>query len=376
MVEPASPAPSPSADGTAPGREPAGPPADAPAHERPTIAVIFYRAHELSGNTGFIDTLCAAITERGGTPLPVYCSSLRSADPGLADLLRPASAIITTVLAAGGSAAGQGAEGDWDAGALARLGVPLIQGLCLTSSRGQWQDAAGGLSPIDAAMQVAIPEFDGRLIAVPFSFKEEDAGRHPGDLRRRPPGAASIAVGHARARLAAIPEPRQARRHHAVLLPDEAFPGRQRCFGLDTPASRAVCLPQVARGPLRPRRRFSRRRRHPHPHADRGGRLRHRMAHRPAAQRRTGPRPAGRLPPLVFFSSATGVQQKLTSHWAEPPGERHPDGDDIVLASLRFGNVVVMIQPPRGFGENPVAIYHDPELPPSHHYLAAYLVAG
>jgi cobaltochelatase CobN len=43
-----------------------------------------------------------------------------------------------------------------------------------------------------------------------------------------------------------------------------------------------------------------------------------------------------------------------------------------VLAGLRFGNVIVMIQPPRGFGENPVAIYHDPELPPSHHYLAAY----
>jgi cobaltochelatase CobN len=31
-----------------------------------------------------------------------------------------------------------------------------------------------------------------------------------------------------------------------------------------------------------------------------------------------------------------------------------------------------MVQPPRGFGENPVAIYHDPDLPPSHHYLAAY----
>ena len=31
-----------------------------------------------------------------------------------------------------------------------------------------------------------------------------------------------------------------------------------------------------------------------------------------------------------------------------------------------------MIQPPRGFGENPVAIYHDPDMAPSHHYLAAY----
>ena len=43
-----------------------------------------------------------------------------------------------------------------------------------------------------------------------------------------------------------------------------------------------------------------------------------------------------------------------------------------MLAALRDENVVVMVQPPRGFGANPVAIYHDPDLPPSHHYLAAY----
>ena len=43
-----------------------------------------------------------------------------------------------------------------------------------------------------------------------------------------------------------------------------------------------------------------------------------------------------------------------------------------MVACLQFGNVVLAIQPPRGFGENPIAIYHDPALPPSHHYLAAY----
>jgi cobaltochelatase CobN len=64
----------------------------------------------------------------------------------------------------------------------------------------------------------------------------------------------------------------------------------------------------------------------------------------------------------------------ITRHWGAPPGELYTDeqSGDIVLACLRFGNVVLMIQPPRGFGENPVAIYHDPDLPPSHHYLAAY----
>jgi len=32
----------------------------------------------------------------------------------------------------------------------------------------------------------------------------------------------------------------------------------------------------------------------------------------------------------------------------------------------------VMVQPPRGFGAKPVSIYHDPDLPPTHHYLATY----
>ena len=39
---------------------------------------------------------------------------------------------------------------------------------------------------------------------------------------------------------------------------------------------------------------------------------------------------------------------------------------------MQSGNIVILVQPPRGFGEKPVAIYHDPDLPPSHHYLATY----
>ena len=75
-----------------------------------------------------------------------------------------------------------------------------------------------------------------------------------------------------------------------------------------------------------------------------------------------------------------GLRGRIVAHWGDPPGELYVDraaggANDaaIVLAALVFGNVVLMIQPPRGFGENPVAIYHDPDLPPSHHYLAAYL---
>ena len=85
-------------------------PGPAPA-DGPVVAVVFYRAHELSGNTAFVDTLCAALAEAGARPLPIFCGSLRGAgyggaDAGLADLLEPADAVITTVLAAGGSAPG------------------------------------------------------------------------------------------------------------------------------------------------------------------------------------------------------------------------------------------------------------------------------
>lgn len=67
---------------------------------RPTVGVLFYRAHELSGNTAFVDTLCDAIEARGANALPVYCGSLRGADPELYALLGRADALVATVLAA------------------------------------------------------------------------------------------------------------------------------------------------------------------------------------------------------------------------------------------------------------------------------------
>ena len=42
------------------------------------------------------------------------------------------------------------------------------------------------------------------------------------------------------------------------------------------------------------------------------------------------------------------------------------------MAGLELGNALLAIQPPRGYGEDPVGIYHDPRLPPTHHYLACY----
>ncbi|MEU9337572.1 cobaltochelatase subunit CobN [Streptomyces sp. NPDC048290] len=340
---------------------------------RPTVGVLFYRAHELSGNTGFVDTLCEAVEACGANALPVYCGSLRGADPGLYELLGRADALVATVLAAGGAhAADASAGGDeeaWDVGALAELGVPVLQGLCLTSSRAAWEGSDAALSPMDAAMQVAIPEFDGRLITVPFSFKEQGPDGVP--VYVADPGRAArvagIAVRHARLRHTPNAEKK-------VALVFTAYPTKHarvgNAVGLDTPAS-AVRLLDALRDAGYGVSGYP----------AGGDELIHRLIEAGGhdvewlTEDQLAAAPA-RVPladyRAWFETLDPALREAMTGAWGEPPGALYVDGDDIVLASLRFGNVVVMIQPPRGFGENPIAIYHDPDMPPSHHYLAAY----
>ncbi|MFJ8488474.1 cobaltochelatase subunit CobN [Streptomyces sp. NPDC094038] len=343
---------------------------------RPTVGVLFYRAHELSGNTGFVDTLCDAIEAHGANALPVYCGSLRGADAGLYELLAGADALVATVLAAGGTHASQASAGGdeeaWDIGALADLDVPVLQGLCLTSSKSTWDRSDAALSPMDAAMQVAIPEFDGRLITVPFSFKErvDDDGADVPVYVADPERAgrvAGIAVRHARLRHKPNAEKK-------IALVFTAYPTKHsrvgNAVGLDTPVSAVRVLDALAAAGYGVTE-----------YPAEGDELIHRLINAGGhdvewlTEEQLAAAPA-RVPladyRAWFEKLDPELRDAMTEAWGEPPGSLYVDGDDIVLASLQFGNVVVMIQPPRGFGENPIAIYHDPDMPPSHHYMAAY----
>ncbi|MEU7964429.1 cobaltochelatase subunit CobN [Streptomyces sp. NPDC049097] len=340
---------------------------------RPTVGVLFYRAHELSGNTAFVDTLCDAIEERGANALPVYCGSLRGADPALYAMLSKADTLVATVLAAGGThashASAGGEEESWDVGALADLDVPVLQGLCLTSSRSAWDASDAALTPMDAAMQVAIPEFDGRLVTVPFSFKEQGPDDVPVYVAdpERSARVAGIAVRHALLKHKPNAEKRLA-------LVFTAYPTKHsrvgNAVGLDTPAS-AVRVLDALRDAGYGLTEYP----------AGGDELIHRLIEAGGhdvewlTEEQLASAPA-RVPladyRAWFDTLDPELRNAMVEAWGEPPGGLYVDGDDIVLASLRFGNVVVLIQPPRGFGENPIAIYHDPDMPPSHHYMAAY----
>ncbi|TXS44515.1 cobaltochelatase subunit CobN [Streptomyces sp. t39] len=357
----------------------------APAAGGPLIAVLYYRAHHMSGNTGFVDTLCSAIEAAGARALPLYVASLRAPEPELLAELDAADALVTTVLAAGGTrpaeASAGGDDESWDAGALAALDVPILQALCLTGSRASWEENDEGLSPLDAASQVAVPEFDGRLITVPFSFKEIDADGLPAYVadEERAARVAGIAVRHARLRHL----PNAAKRVALVL---SAYPTKHsrigNAVGLDTPASAVSLLrrlraegydfgpeediPGLVSGDGDELIRAL---------IEAGGHDQEWLTEEQLARNPV------RIPAADYrrwyAQLPASLREAVEEHWGPAPGEmfldrsRNPEGD-IVLAALRRGNLLVLIQPPRGFGENPIAIYHDPDLPPSHHYLAAY----
>ncbi|MVO90718.1 cobaltochelatase subunit CobN [Streptomyces sp. p1417] len=352
--------------------------------EGPVVAVLYYRAHHMSGNTAFVDVLCEAVEDAGARPLPLYVASLRAPEPELIEQLRTVDAIVTTVLAAGGTkpaeASAGGDDESWDAGALTALDVPILQALCLTGSRSAWEENDEGVSPLDAASQIAVPEFDGRLITVPFSFKEIDADGLPAYVAdpERAARVAGIAVRHARLRH--IPA---ADKRLALVL--SAYPTKHsrigNAVGLDTPASAVALLrrlreegydfgdteiPGLVSGDGDELIRAL---------IDAGGHDQDWLTEEQLARNPV------RIPAADYRRWYATLPEELRTsveeHWGPAPGEMfvdrsaNPEGD-IVLAALRFKNLLILIQPPRGFGENPIAIYHDPDLPPSHHYLAAY----
>lgn len=352
----------------------------------PRVGVLFYRAHEASGNHRFAHDLADAVDATGrAVGVPIFSSSLRSAPDELYAELGTLDALVVTVLAAGGTTpSGASAGGDdeaWDVQRMAALDIPVIQGLCLTSSREEWLASDEGVTPLDSANQIAIPEFDGRIITAPFSFKEIDEDGLPRYVAdpERSARVAGIAVNHALLRH--VPP---SQRRVALML--SAYPTKHsrvgNAVGLDTPVSTIRLLRRMAQAgyDLGPDGSI--------PGLDleddteAGDALIHALIDAGGQDEEwltqaqlTDAHVRIRAEDYLRWTSDVPrtLMDSISATWGEAPGQLFVnDAGEIVLATITAGNVVLLIQPPRGFGENPVAIYHDPDMAPSHHYLAAY----
>jgi cobaltochelatase CobN len=345
---------------------------------RPLVGVVFYRAHLVAGNTTFVEDLSAAIDAAGGDCLAVYCYSLRPDGDGRVPALElcrhhAVDVLVTTVLAMGGSVPTD--PDAWAVPQLADVGVPVLQAPSCNRSRDEWEGDEAGLSPLDVAMGVAIPEFDGRIIGPAFAFKEEvDDGGELGAAitasRADPERTARVA--RTALRLARLRHTPAAAKRVAVVL--SAYPTKRsrlgNAVGLDSPASAVRLLHALRAAGYRVDR------------IPAGGdalmaeladRLTYDLPALTAAQAQAAP---GRLAASTyaewFATLPEDARALVESVWGPPPGEVYLHGGELRFPGLDLGGVLVTIQPPRGFGAYPIGAYHAPDVPPPHHYLAFY----
>ena len=359
----------------------------------PSVGLLFYRAHWMSGNLQFVDDLIRCLEGKGVNVLPVYSYSLKHnpeeegqrsrtltsfmADAGgepRVDCIINTMGLAMSDLSQDGPTIATG----WSVDLLDALDIPIIQGIVSTGSRQEWEDSSLGLGPIDTAMNIALPEFDGRIITVPISFKEETAGNNGHGvvgprLQRyvaapdRMDALAGLASKWATLRL----KPNQEKRI-AIIMSN--YPTKDarigNAVGLDTPASVINLLHAFeAAGYV------------VNDIPDDGDELVHRIIERCSNDRDSLTEEQLRLAAghvdrrqyaRWFQNFAPTVQQELQEAWGDPPGRVYRTGDSLAIAGLDLGNIFVGLQPPRGFGENPISVYHSPDLTPTHHYIAYY----
>ncbi|MGH9021600.1 MAG: cobaltochelatase subunit CobN, partial [Acidimicrobiia bacterium] len=350
---------------------------------RALVGIVFYRAHLIAGNTTFVEDLSAAVDAAGGDVLAVYCYSLRpdaqSGDPRrrvpALELCRErgVDVLVTTVLAMGGTTPGN--PDDWEVPELAGLGVPVLQAPSCNRSREEWLVDDAGLSPLDVAMGVAIPEFDGRIIGPAFAFKEQvDDGADLGvaiTASRADPERTARVAGLA-LRLARLRHLPNDRKKVAIVL--SSYPTKRsrlgNAVGLDTPASAIALLHALRDAGYRVGEIPSD-----------GDALMTMLADRltydtpelSEAEASVGVGRLDRADYQDFFSSRPlDARELVEATWGPPPGTVYLDGRDLCFPGIDLGGILVTVQPPRGFGSDPIGAYHAPDVAPPHHYLAFY----
>ncbi|MCE0743443.1 cobaltochelatase subunit CobN [Acetobacter sicerae] len=322
--------------------------------------LVFYRAHLLSGDTDAIDGLADALEQHGMATEVLFVSSLKQTEvaewiEGRLLAATPDIVLNATVFAVRG--AGMATS------PLEAAGVTILQLVQPASTERAWRESFRGLSQSDLAMQIVLPELDGRIATAPISFKEEAAPGHPAHRKAWRPGI-DAAVRQARgwARLGHIAP---ADRKLAIILSDYPGAGGEgisaqvaHAVGLDSFASLSSILEMLRDAGYSCGE-----------HAD---------------------AEAGRLVSVLtegtgcavlsfadyrnsFDDLSESFRLSVTAAWGAPEDDPLLRDGLFYFRFCRLGNVVIAVQPDRGRHADRKTQYHDPDVPPCHGYIAFYL---
>ena len=342
----------------------------------PRAALVFYRALLQAGDLEPVDALIEALARRGVDTLPLYCASLK--DPVSAETIgqllnefRPGLILNATGFAVSTPGAARSPT-PFDS-----VDGPILQVVFSGGTAAAWQAGNQGLSARNIAMNVALPEVDGRILSRAVAFKSP--GRYDTATQCQ---VVNYQVAPDRAEFVAelsqnwlrLRDKPPAERRVAIILAN--YPNRDgrlgNGVGLDTPAGTVNILRALRGAGYRvddiP--------------AD-GNALIQRLAAGPTnassdRRYRCIEESLSMADYQLFFATLPmSVQKQVTERWGAPesdpfyqPGE--VDCGRFAIAAFRCGRVAIGLQPARGYQIDPVASYHDPDLVPPHGYLAFY----
>ena len=333
------------------------------------VPIVFYRALVQSGNTAPVDALVRALLARRLRPLPMFVHSLKDGEAaaliGNALTAHPLAVILN---ATGFSVAASGGSDPLTAD------CPVLQVVFSGGDEDSWRTGTRGLAPRDLAMNVVLPEIDGRILSRAVSFKAP-LGRDPeteADLVGYQPVADRIAfVADLARNWTRLRQKQAGERRIAIILAN--YPNRDgrigNGVGLDTPQSAAVLLSALQAAGYRVESA-------PTDGADLMTKL---LAGPTNAQpeRNAEESLSFATYSAVFAALPIPVQRRIAAQWGS--AERDPffrpgrlDCGRFAIPAVRYGNIAVLVQPARGYNLDPKATYHDPALVPPHSYLAAY----
>ena len=342
----------------------------------PVVPLIFYRALVQGAGLNPVNRLVKSLLRAGLNPLPIFVASLK--DPVSVATLDTlfTQAPPSVILNATSFAVGSPHQGDTSArnplaGETANK-APIFQVVFSSSNEAAWDEGLTGLSGRDIAMNVALPEVDGRILSRAVSFKDEAyfdehtqcpiaTYRARGD---RIQFVADLAASWARLRH--TPEP--ARKVALILANYPNKDGRlANGVGLDTPAATSHVLGLLTEAGYAVE----------NAPADSKALMDRIMAGPTNWLTDRADRAGGEALTLDAYRAEYAklpyaLRQQMEDRWGAPEADPFFDGTAFKLSVHRFGNAVVGLQPARGYNIDPTDTYHSPDLVPPHNYLAFY----
>ncbi|SNY95742.1 cobaltochelatase subunit CobN [Halomonas sp. hl-4] len=345
--------------------------------ERPVCLLLFYRSHLQGANTLVVDGMIEALKGQGLEPLAIAVASLKEADciAFINHLIEQTGAML--VVNTTSFSINRNSDDTYPLGGAIPesvfVGQPVILQAILSSSTVEdWQASAAGLRSRDVAMQIVLPEMDGRVITRAVGFKAEALYNERSQLsvthHALHPERAEFVAKLARRFCHLRTIPNHAKRLALVLA---NYPNRDgrigNGVGLDTPASTLQILTalQTAGYPVSDL-------------PDSGDDLIRLLQgavtnDRNVIDQRMCWQSISVDDYLAWFQTLPAeLQETVWTRWGAPADDPKCRQGRLMISGIRLGETFVGIQPERDFIEDLTQSYHDMQLAPPHSYLAFY----